>query len=218
MGSARERGMMNAPLSRFLMEFSGEVAAPEPFELHEMEPAVEAEPTITLTVGAFEQQLQDAREQAASDAQANTEVELKTLFEEERAQMARDFEAARETWATEEGQQISASLVTAVAELETNLSNALAQALRPLFSEACRARMLVELGAALASILGDPSHPPVRIAGPIDLLTAFGNTHPADIAIDYVVADQAELTIVTDTTRIESRLAACLSTFQISEE
>ena len=131
--------------------------------------------------------------------------------------MVRSFDAAREEWANEQGQQISASLTAAVSQLESELSTALARALQPLFSEACRSRMLAELGTALAAILGDPSHPPVRISGPLDLLTAFGNTHPSDIAIDYVVSDQAELTIVTDTSRIETRLSACLSTFQMIE-
>lgn len=209
---------MNAPLSRFLVEFS-ETAVAEPFELVEMEPLVEfeVEPTVTLTLPALEQQLRETRDQAAAEARADTEAELRAQFEEERAEMTRGFETARDEWANEQGQHISATLTAAVAQLESELSTALARALQPLFVEACRSRMLAELGTALASLLGDPSHPPVRIAGPVDLLTAFGNAHPADIAIDYVVADQAELTIVTDTSRIETRLSACLSTFQISE-
>ncbi|WP_158808113.1 hypothetical protein [Beijerinckia sp. L45] len=207
---------MNAPLSRFLVEFS-DTAVAAPFELAEMEPLVEAEPTITLTMAALEQQVQDAREQAAAEAQARTEGDLRAQFDDERAELTRGFETERETWANEQGQHLSASLITAMAQLESELSTALARALHPLFAEACRTRMLMELGTALAAIMGDPSHPPVRIAGPVDLLTAFGNAQPADVAIDYVVADQAELTIVTDTSRIETRLSACLSTFQISE-
>lgn len=210
---------MNAPLSRFLVEFTTAAAA-EPFELVEMEQLVEVdvEPTITLTAAAFEQQLQDAREQADVEAHSRTEIELRAQFAEERLEMNRVFATAREEWANAEGQRISASLTEAMATLESELSTALARALQPLFSEACRMRMLAELGGALASILGDPGHPSVRIAGPVDLLTAFGNVHPTDLSIDYVVADQAELTIVTDTTRIETRLSACLATFKISEE
>jgi hypothetical protein len=209
---------MNAPLSRFLVEFS-DVATAEPFALSEMEPFVEieVEPTTTLTIAALEQQVQEARDEAAAEAQARTQAELQAQFDDERAEMIREFETAREVWANEQGQQISASLTTAVAQLESELSTALARALQPLFAEACRTRMVAELSTVLASILGDPSHPPLRISGPVDLLTAFGNAHPADIAIDYVVADQAELTLVTDTSRIETRLATCLSTFQISE-
>jgi hypothetical protein len=209
---------MNAPLSRFLVEFSGAPVV-EPFELADMEPLPEpdAEPTIGMTVVAFEQHVQDAREQAAADARAEAEAALRAEFDEERAEMTRAFEAEREAWANEQGLQISASLTASVAQLEVELSAALARALQPLFEEACQSRMLAELGTALAAILGDPSHPPVRISGPVDLLTAFGNAHPGDIAIDYVVADQAELTIVTDTSRIETRLAACLSTFQTSK-
>ena len=213
---------MNAPLSRFLVEFSSAPVS-EPFALAEMEPLVdiceeiEAEPTITLTIAAFEQQLQDAREQAAAEARAELDAELRTQFDDERGELTRGFDAAREEWANEQGQHISSSLTAAMAQLETELSTALARALQPLFAEACQSRMLAELGTALAAILSDPSHPPVKISGPIDLLTAFGNAHPADIAIDYVVADQAELTIITDTSRIETRLSACLSSFQISE-
>jgi hypothetical protein len=207
---------MNAPLSRFLVEFS-EPATAEPFAFAEMEPLVEieVEPTLTLTMTDLQQQVQEARDQAAAEAQAQTQAKLQAQFDEERAEMIREFEAAREAWANEQGQQISASLTTAVAQLESELSTALARALQPLFAEACRTRMVAELSTVLASILGDPSHPPLRISGPVDLLTAFGNAHPADIAIDYVVADQAELTLVTDTSRIETRLAACLSTFKI---
>lgn len=207
---------MNASLAQFLVEFSAS-KPPEPFELEEIEPVLETEPMISMSEEAFEQKLQEAREAAADEARAEAEATLSARFEEERAELTREFEAAREAWANEEGERISTSLTAAIAQLETELADCLAAVLRPLYAEAAQERMLAEMRSALKAILADPSHPPIRIEGPIDLLTAFGNSHDGEVAIDYVESEQAELSIVTETTRIETRLAACLAALQSNE-
>ena len=81
-----------------------------------------------------------------------------------------------------------------------------------------QSRVLAELGTALAvqALLGDPGHPrdPHRRARST-CSPRLATAHPGEIAIDYVVAeDQAELTIVTETTRIETRLSTCLEPFR----
>lgn len=209
---------MNAPLSRFLVEFS-RVPDPAPFTrpaaLEPDDP--DTDPVETAEADAFAQQLSDARDAEAEEARAETEARLTRRFEEERAELLRDFEVERETWAKDQGEALSASLAAAVAELTGLISDALASALRPLFAQALRARALAELETAVKALLGDPGHPMIRIEGPVDLLTAFGNTQTSDVAIDYVVADQAELTISADGTRIATRLSECLARIPISE-
>ncbi len=207
---------MNAPLSRFLVEFAGASSLAGPLSDAETE-VFEAEPLVTLTAEAFEQQLGEAREVAAAAARTQVETELRAAFDEERAAQLGRFEAEREAWAREQGQALGESLTTAVASLETAVSEALAAALRPLFEETCRTRVLAELDAAVRALLGDPGHPSVRIEGPLDLLTAFGDAHGSDLALDYVVSDHAELTIIADGTRIATRLSDCLACFSITE-
>ena len=208
---------MNAPLSRFLVEFTGGVAAPERVAPPTEFEALEVVPAVTMTAEALAQQLEEAREAAVEEARAATEEEMGKRFEKEREELVRNFEAERELWAKEQGECLNASLTAAIAQLETTLSDALAGALRPLFAAALQARVLAELGSAVKALLGDPSRPAIRIEGPVDLLTAFGNAHASDLAIDYVVSDQAELTIVADGTRIATRLSDCLARFPISE-
>jgi len=214
---------MGAPLAHFLAEFSEEklddvveeleaaipdMAAPEP---------VQSEPVITLTIASIANALHEAREMAAASERTRLEALMDERLTEQRAEMTRELEAAREVWAGEEGQRISAGLDAAVAQLTTELAIGAGNALRPIFSEGVRERILAEMRAALDSILGDPAHPAVRIEGPLDLLTAFGKSHGGNIAIDYVENDQVELTIITDHTRIESCFSACLAAFQLSE-
>ncbi|MGD0633088.1 MAG: hypothetical protein ABSA13_02240 [Beijerinckiaceae bacterium] len=216
---------MGAPLARFLAEFSeerldnraGELDAGfmETVEL-EPEPA-QSEPVITLTVASIAHALREARETAAAEERTRLEALMEARLAEQHAELTGAFEASRETWVNEEGQRISTSLAEAATRLGTELAIGAGNALRPLFSVAIRERILAEMRSALDSILGDPAHPPVRIEGPIDLLTAFGKTQTGDIAIDYVEAEQAELTIITDHTRIESCFSACLAAFQLSE-
>ena len=208
---------MNAPLSRFLVEFPQTVATPDFSASSARLDLVETVPAVTLTAEALAQQLEDAREAAAEETRIETESALSKQFEEERADMLRGFEAEREAWAKEQGEALNASLSAAVAQLETTISDALAGALRPLFAQALQARVLAELGLAVKALLSDPGHPTIRIEGPVDLLTAFGSAQEADLAIDYVVSEQAELTIVADGTRIATRLSACLARFSIHE-
>ncbi len=210
---------MNASLSRFLVEFTTDKSNEIAFEADDLDmpTMIDSEPTITMTEAEFALRLDEARLEAAAEERGLVEASLLSRFEAERAEMTAAFEAARQGWADEQGLALTDNLNTAIATLEGELSSSLAQALRPLFAEAVRDRMMAEMGAALSAILGDPSHPLVRIEGPDDLLTAFGGAYGNDVAIDYVVSDRTELTIVTDSTRIVSRLAACLAAFQSSE-
>ncbi|MDR3462926.1 MAG: hypothetical protein P4L76_11495 [Beijerinckiaceae bacterium] len=218
---------MGAPLARFLAEFSEErlddkaVEATAGFEeTSDLEPEpepVRSEPVMTLTVASIANALREAREMAAAEERTRLEALMEARLTEQRAELTSAFEAARESWVNEEGLRISTSLAESVARLGTELATGAGNALRPLFAEAIRERILTEMRSALGSILGDPAHPPVRIEGPIDLLTAFGKTQTGDMAVDYVETEHAELTIITDQTRIESCFAACLAAFQLTE-
>ncbi len=211
---------MNAPLSRFLVEFSGGLTVAESFpdldggfDLD----AVEAAPTITVTAEEFEQRLGEARDEADAAARTASAAELTAAFEVERADLLRQFEAEREALTTLHGQTLAAGLTTAMAQLEATLADALATALQPVFGQACQARILRELATTLEALLADPGHPAIRIEGPVELLTAFGDAHGSELAIDYCVCDQAELTIVADGTRIATRLSNCLARISVSE-
>jgi hypothetical protein len=217
---------MNAPLARFLTEFTGEKPderveeqpVAEVIELLEPEPEPEpAKPTVTLTLEAYEEALREARDSAAARERAEAETRLAARLEETRAALSREFHATREAWAAQEGQTLATSLAAGMARLENDLVAAAADALRPVLTAACRGRVIAEMRAALAAILADPDHPPVRIEGPEDLLSAIAGARAGETGVDYVVAERAEVTIVTDTTRIESRLGACLVAFHDSE-
>ena len=206
---------MNAPLSRFLVEFTAETAVGADLESIAFDPVdpADEEPMVVLTADAFQRALREARDEAAAAASADAEAGTLSRLETERADLEGGFAREREAWASEQGARIGASLTAAFAQLEAELSAALTEALRPLFVERSRERIFAQLAAALDSILGDPAHPPVRIEGPADLLTAFGAAQASDLAVDYVVReDAAELTLITDATRIETRLRACLAT------
>jgi flagellar biosynthesis/type III secretory pathway protein FliH len=219
---------MNAPLARFLTEFTGDkpderveeqpvadvIELPEP----ECEPEPEpTEPMVTLTVAAYEDALREARETAAARERAEADARMAARLEETRATFSREFAAARETWADREGRGIAASLTSGIARLEADLVAAAADALRPILGESSRARVIAAMRVALAAILSDPDHPPVRVEGPADLLRAIAAGRGEETGVAYVVAEHAEATIVTDSTRIETRLAACLAAFHDSE-
>lgn len=216
---------MGAPLARFLAEFSdykpAEPPADEPdVEMEAPEPLPEpvpTEPVLTLTVASIAHALQGARETSAAAERERLEAIMEERLAAQRDEMNLAHEQAREAWVEQEGQRISASLAEATARFASELAEGAGNALRPLFSEAVREKILAEMRGALGQLLGDPAHPAIRIEGPADLLTAFGKTQAGDVSIDYVESDQAELTIVTDQTRIESCFRACLSAFQLSE-
>ena len=207
---------MNAPLSRFLAEFSTPVSESLAFADLELD-AEDVIPVPALPTDEFQHRIDEARREATDAARAALETELKIAFDAERAALLRGFEEEREVWAKQQGESLSTNLTAALLELEKSLSDALSAALRPLLVEASRTRVLAELETAVQALLGDPGHPAIRIEGPLDLLTAFGNAHPGELAIDYVVADQTELTIIAEGTRIATRLSECVARLSISE-
>ena len=207
---------MNAPLSHFLIEFVGAPSAVEALIDMDLD-VVEPVPAVTLPIEDYEQRLVEAREEGAAAARSAVEAELTASFAAERSDLIRDAEAEREALTERHGRALAERLTAAMAQLETTMADALASALRPMFEQATQARILSELAGTLDALLADPGHPVVRIEGPVELLTAFGDAHGSDLAVDYVVTDQAELTIIADGTRIATRLADCLARFPVSE-
>lgn len=139
-------------------------------------------------------------------ALATTEAKL----EEQRAHFARQLEAERASWAVQEGEKLSAQLVSGLCALEAQIGDAAARVLAPfLDAQLCR-QAVAGLAAELEVLLAKDAGLHVSIAGSEDLLQALRKElhDKAAGSVTYVAGDGCDVRVSADQTLLETRLAA----------
>ncbi len=208
---------MHAPLARHLVRFERVLPVGVPTEPPVIElVSVVSEPTVTMTVGAFESRLDAEREALrASLAAEHTERRERADAAHTQALAAAvaDVAALRDA---EEGAAVAARIATAIDALRHSLAEQLAKTLRPLLADAVAARTVAALVETVARVLADPDHPVLTIRGPAARLAA-AEAALGTGSVTYEATDGDELHVTANGIRIETRAAAALAALAATE-
>ena len=106
---------------------------------------------------------------------------------------------------------LTASCAAALADLRELMCARLADALRPLLADVVVKRAVADLSEALDRLLADPSHPPVKVRGPGDLIEALKAARSEISGIEYEAHDGIEITMTAEGSYVETRIAAAFA-------
>ena len=197
---------MAVPVARYLHEFRplGPVhsSSPGPSAIRSVAVSPISEAILAAEVAAAERR---GRDEARKAAQAETQerlLEAERRFEERIA-------AERLRWTTEQAERLGGEIGSAISQLATSISGAVARILAPFVSEAVRAEALAELAKATEGLLGGPHDISLRISGPGDLLEALRQRLGDRAAgVDFVPGPVSEVRVVGGSALIETQLRA----------
>ncbi len=207
---------MHAPLARHLVRFArppaGASAVPPVSELAPDAP----EPMVTMTVAAFEAQLDAAREALRMSLSAAHALERDQADIAHVEALAGAVAAAAARRDAEEAAALAAQIASAAQALRYDFADQLARTLRPLLAEAVAARTTAALVETVAQVLADPDHPPLTIRGPAALLATV-EAALAGECVTFEAIDADELSVTGNGIRIETRLATTLAALAATE-
>jgi hypothetical protein len=205
------------PVGRYLMQFGvEEEAAPPEVFADIMQP-------LSARVEEPEEDREALLEAACEQGRAEGHAAAQTFFETITANQKQDYEKRlveeRNSWASEEGVQLSSCLTNAISQLEARLAESVDAVLRPFLIESLRRQMIEELVSDIGVLLASDETPVIEISGSADLLAALqARLSATPAAIDYKPNESIDVKIVSHHTIIESQLRAWIDRFDPSKE
>lgn len=133
--------------------------------------------------------------------------ELDDAIAAEKARHLDDMNDQRAIWLEQQALQMSAQISAAVERIETNLSERIANILRPFVSEAFRQQTLAELKDVLATLLSGRGAGLLRISGPEELLSVmkFHLGH-YEGSIEFSPGEHVEVGVAAQDTLVQTQL------------
>jgi len=199
---------MAGPLSRYLMEFgpdgTAEVREPRPPTIQSMlaQPPVEEKIDVARQI----------EERLRREMKANAERELNAALAAERARFEERLAAEREKWAREQAECLASQFTAAFGNLEKQVLDSVGHILAPFLSDLIRRQAIEELGQILKLLLSEKESGTVRVNGPQDLLSELmSRLGESGLSIEYVVSDAPDVSIISNSTVIETQLNAWTS-------
>jgi len=191
-------------IGHLLTEFdpNGRVKAHDrivPFERKLQSVAAQAEEVARKTIEAYQR--------GTSDGHAGALTEYENKLAEEKVRYTVKLAQERERWSKEQSSIIAQGVSDACRELEANIASVVARILEPFLAGAIRREAIAALVDHLSVLASDPSRPVLRISGPGDLLDAIQKKVGTPYAaVEYCVADTAEVRVLADQTVIETQM------------
>ncbi|QRM30136.1 hypothetical protein [Microvirga sp. VF16] len=113
----------------------------------------------------------------------------------------------RTIWVEQQALQMSAQISAAVERIEENLSERVANILRPFVSEAFRQQTLAEFKDVLAALLSGRDARLLRISGPEDLLSTMkSHLGHYESLIEFLPSEHVEVSAVAQDTLVQTQL------------
>ena len=207
---------MHAPLARHLVRFARPSAGASAVPLLSEVVPDAPEPIVTMTVAAFEAQLEAAREAMRMSLSAEHASERDQVDIAHVEALAGAVAAAAAQRDAEDAAALAAQIASAVQSLRGDLTDQLASTLRPLLAVAVAARTAAALIETVAQVLADPDHPPLTIRGPAALLDTV-EVALAGEGVTFEAIDGDALSVTGNGIRIETRLAETLAVLAATE-
>jgi flagellar biosynthesis/type III secretory pathway protein FliH len=208
--------MTARPVARYLARFGG---APSRDPLaHAM-----GEPLIADTSSEAAEELagklEEARQAGLNEGFRAARQEAEHRIMQERQNFAALMAAERARWTEEEASRLHAGFMDAILAVEARLAQSVAAILRPFIARALREQIVEDFVSNVKILLCSDAHRLIRIGGPADLLARLQEKlSTLTSAVEYVPGGSAELTVLSDQTFIESRLAAWMQRLDAAVE
>jgi hypothetical protein len=208
--------MIAYPIGRYLVQFGAEeeVVVEEDLDVILQPLSTKAEDLIENR----EAELEAAREEGRAEARAAAQIHLEAILQDQRLDYEKRLGEERHLWIAEESDKLSASLTSALSQLEELVTSSVEAILRPFVIDSLRRQMVDELASNISTLLAS-DYPLIQISGSADILTVLKDKFASSQAtIDYKPDDAADVRIVAQNTVIESQLRAWIKRFDLSKE
>lgn len=178
-------------------------AAPLPAE-PEM---LEVEPLGVPQAVETARRIDEACAQLRAELRAEADDRICRALDQQAARFAIERDAARRAWVEEEAGVLATALTSAMAEVKTEIADAVARALQPFLAEQARETAIDGLARQIRRILADPDHPVLTVSGPADLLGRVSAVLAAEAgAVSFQPDGRPDIRVVAGTTLIETRI------------
>jgi hypothetical protein len=196
---------MANPIEHYLTEFHLDPAR-DIAPLSRLQPPSQEEEREVVDMAAM---LRAAEERGREEGRARAKRDFDAALAAERAQHQESIVRERAKWADEEAARLASGMDEAFRSIDKALTDGVARILAPFLADALRDQALHELTATLAAVLADRRAATIRIAGPEDLISLLSERLSAvSASVEYVVSDQADVSVMLDDTLIETQLSA----------
>lgn len=159
---------------------------------------------------SHEEELQAARDEAASAAIAEAEAGFEAKLQQLAAQHAEELQAARQRWCEEEAKPLAGQLLTSVTEAEHRLADALKSVLAPFIETLLPNAALQQLEGLLLPAIAEDLGSRITLQGPQDLVGQLAASLAARGATNIVTTmkNNGELQADCNGSQAVTRLAA----------
>ena len=173
--------------------------APEPSPEPPQAPVVDRHAEIAASV--------EARVRAEERERARKELE--DALAAEQARHLEDVSEQRLLWVEQQALQLSSQISQAVESIESDLSEKVANILRPFVAEAFRQQALADFKEVLATLLSGNDARLLRVSGPEDLIAALQTRlGPSRDLIEFSPGEHVEVSVMARDTLAQTQLNA----------
>jgi hypothetical protein len=133
--------------------------------------------------------------------------EFEDAIAAEKARHLEDMNDQRTIWVEQQALQMSAQIATAVEHIEANLSERIANILRPFVSESFRQQTLAEFKDVLTTLLSGRDASLLKISGPEDLLAVMkSHLERYGSSIEFLPSELVEMSVIAQDTLVQTQL------------
>jgi predicted nucleic acid-binding protein len=168
-------------------------AAPEP----QQQPAVDRQAELIRSVEA----------KVRAEEREAARKELETAIAAERARHLDELDHQRIVWVEQQSEAMAAQVTNAIEQLEANISERVANILRPFLADAYRAQSLAEFKDHLETLLSGRDAGLLKISGPDDLLSAMQiHLRRYGSSIEFIPSEHIEISAKAQDTIVQTQL------------
>jgi hypothetical protein len=202
--------MMARTIASLLTDFSPP-AGKEALGLGVLRPVKPAEEVVPeaprLVVDRQAELIKAAEAKVRSEEREAALKKLDEAIASEKVRYEEELSVQREIWVEQQAAQLSAQIVEAMTRIEENLSDRVANTLRPFISEAFRQQSVAEFREVIATLLFRGETRLMKISGPEDLLKALrANLASHEGGVEFFTGDHVEVSLATQDTIVQTQL------------
>ena len=198
--------MRPIPIAQYLNQFG----RAEPTQIDRgLRDNVLLRPRVLSTPADIDARIEEALERGRQEGLAAGRAESTTAFARERAEWDERENMQRLAWQASEYARFAEKIERGMAAIEDRLAEAVARILKPFLIEEQVKHITEALSENLSRILSKDTPAVLKITGPEALLSVLRDKMSAhSVAVEYVAADDMDVTVEANQTIIKSQLQA----------